>query len=329
MKHHMNYTNKCGMISLETAISFSIVMIFITAIISVTAFLRTDILMQRAVSQSCEDLSYYMPFSVVASDTVSTLVNALPDDYEDEDGMVERVGSIVAGVDNFTSGGIRAAAMNIILGHQFTDDIASEYVEYNGSRFFGPDIISVDFDIEDYYIKVYVVYSVNTIIGPIERQIVSTIPFYGDFELFLSEDEGNQENTNDIWHQNNFVRGRYFAERYGTNLPSTFPTINYFENGEARSIVSIDLNCATYASPAAGVMRVTGEIEQLAGFNGADVQINGQRYVVESGSITSRVLTVVIPEDSPEESRLSINSLQEYALLRGVTLNVVEDGTSL
>lgn len=324
----MNIINKHGTISLETAISFSVVMVFITAIISVTAFLRTDILMQRAVEQSCEDIAYYMPFSIIASDSVSTLVNALPDNSSDTS-MIERVGSIVAGADEFSNSGLRAGAMNLLFGRSFTDDIASEYAEYNGSRFFGPDEIYVDFDIEDYYIDVYVVYSVNTIIGPVSRQIVAAIPFYGDFELFLSESEAEETDGDSIWQQNNFVRGKYFQDKYGANLPSTFPTINSYDNGRISSIVSIDLNRSTYSSPAVTMMRITEEIEQLAAFDGADVQISGSRYVVNGSDITQRTLIVVIPEDSPESGRSAINSLTEYANVRGIELQVVEDGCSL
>ena len=105
--------------------------------------------------------------------------------------------------------------------------------------------------------------------------------------------------------------------------------INYFEAGEARSVVSVDLNRPTYATPAACMMRITEQIEQLAGFNGADVQISGNRYVVDGNSINSRVLIVVIPEDSPESTQIAVSSMTEYAALRGVELRIVEDGTSL
>ena len=328
MKLFMNYMNKRGTVSLETAISFSIVLVFMTAIISVTAFLRTDILMQRAVSQSCDDIAHFMPFTVLVSDSVSTLVNALPDGYED-DGTIERAGEVLAAADNITGGEIRAGMLNILLGQRFTDDIASEYAEYNGSSFFGPDSITVDFGIEDYYIDVCVEYSVNTIIGPVSRKIYSTIPFYGDFELFLSEDEPSEDSSESIWHENNFVRGRYFAEQYGGNLPSTFPTINSYSAGTAGSVVSIDLNRPTYADPSATVIRLTEQIDELAGFNGADVQIDGERYVVYGDSIRQRILTVVIPEDSPDTGVSTVYSMREYASLRGIDLRVVQDGNSL
>lgn len=323
----MNCMNRRGSVSLETSISFGIVIIFITAIISVTVFLRTDILMQRAVSKSCEDFAHLTPFSITASDAVSTLTNALPDSFNDNETVV-RVGSLVSGLDEVSSGGLRAAALNILLGQRFSDDIASEYCEYNGSTFWMPDEIYVDFNIGDYYIEVYVIYSINTIIGPVQREIISTIPFYGDFELFLSESEGSSEVSDDIWHRNNFERGRAFAQRYGANLPPTFPVINYRRGGEIGSIVSIDLNRPTYSVPSVSMLRISEEINQLAGFDGADVTINRERIVVRGEDIRSRTLIVVIPQDSPEALRAGVYSMENYALINGVTLRVEEYGTS-
>ena len=269
-----------------------------------------------------------MPFTILASDSISSLVNALPDEYED-DGTIERAGEVMVAADNLTGGEIRSGVLNVLLGERFTDDIAAEYAEYNGSSFFGPDSITVDFGIEDYYIDVYVIYTVNTIIGPVSREIYSTIPFYGDFELFLSEDIPTEESSDSIWHENNFVRGRYFAEQYGSNLPATFPTINSYNSGTAGSVVSIDLNRPTYANPSSTVIRLTEQIDELANFNGADVQIDGDRYVVYGDSIRQRILTVVIPEDSPEIGVSTVYSMQEYASLRGIDLQVVQDGNSL
>ncbi|MBP5180817.1 MAG: hypothetical protein J6127_05980 [Clostridiales bacterium] len=327
MKRFTNYTDRRGSVSLETAISFSLVLVFLTAIISVTVFLRTDILMQRAVNKTCEDFSHLMPFSIVASDTISTLVNALPDEARVDDAVVN-AGSVIAGADMLTSGALRAGALNLMLGDRFTDDIATEFNEYNGSYFWGPDDIYVDFDIRDSYIEVYVVYSINTIIGPMQRQIVSSIPFYGDFELFLSEGEDGQELSDDIWHQNNFTRGRAFAERYGANLPPTFPCVNYYRAGEVGSIVSIDLNKPTYSIPGAVVVRLTEQIDSLADFDGADVQISGERYVIYGDSIRVRTLVVVIPEDSPESLRASVYSMEGYAAIHGINLQVEEYGLS-
>ena len=324
----MTYINKKGTVSLETAISLSIVLIFITGIICVTVFLRTDILMQRSVEQSCEDFAMIMPCSVTASDTVSTLVNALPDNASGNSD-IERIGSAVAGIDTITSGSVRAALLTIIMGERFTDDIASQYVDYNGgSNFWGPEQICVDLDIEDYYIDVNVTYCINTIIGPIQRQIISVIPFYGDFELFLSADDGESQPSDDIWHEDNFTRGRYFAQMYGANLPPTFPVINSYNSGNVTSIVSIDLNRPTYATAAACLLKVSGQIDQLAGFNGARVNNSGSSYDIPGESITSRTLIVVIPEDSPGSSAAALDTMYAYAAARGVLLQIERYGIS-
>ena len=76
-------------------------------------------------------------------------------------------------------------------------------------------------------------------------------------------------------------------------------------------------------------MRVTEQIEQIAAFRGADVQIDGRRYAVNESEINSRTLIVVIPEDSPDGNIAAVNSLHEYASLRGVELQVIQDGCSL
>lgn len=326
MTGNMNSMHRNGTVSLETAISFSVVLVFITAIISVTVFLRTDILMQRAVHMTCFNYSHYTPFSITAADGISTLANALPDNAAGND-EYERIGSLISGMDQITGGTLRASVLNVMLGQKFTDDVTTCYLNYNDSRFFAPEEIYVDFSIEDFYISVFVIYNVNTIVGPVSREIVSTIPFYGDFELFLSGSESSDDGT-DIWNQDNFSRGRFFAQRYGANLPSTFPVINYFNSGEAGSIVSLDLNKPTYSSVAACTLRVTREIDQLSSFDGASVNINGSRYTVNGSDISARTLIVVIPQDSPESGRLSVEALGTYASSRGVNLRIEEFGNS-
>ena len=75
------FTNRSrkGSITIETAIAFTVTLCFITSILSAVSLIRTDILMQRAVSNTCEDFALLTPLSVTAADTVSTLANMLPD----------------------------------------------------------------------------------------------------------------------------------------------------------------------------------------------------------------------------------------------------------
>jgi len=159
MTRVMSFTvsRKYGSVSIETAISMSVVLVFMTAIISVAVFLKTDILMQRAVNQTCEDFAHFTPLSVAGSDMISTLVNAVPGDLEVPDIVTDLSSFAVSGM-NLGGDNITALILDSTLQQCFADDIASGYSGYNGGYFFGPDEISVDFEIYDNYIDVCVVY---------------------------------------------------------------------------------------------------------------------------------------------------------------------------
>jgi len=326
MKQGMICIYKKGSVSIETAISFSVVIIFVTALISITSFLRTDILMQRAVNQTCEDFAHFTPFSVTAADSVSTLVNALPEDYDFSD--VYSLSSVFVGTDILSSGELRSSILDLSLGNSFANDILAEYIEYNGSNFFAPETVEVDFEIKETYIEVYVTYEVRTIVGLIQRQIVGVIPFYGEFDLFLHASDSTDESSDTIWKTDNFTRGIYFEEQYGANLPHTFPTINYYEDGEVGLITSMDLNRSTYSTSSSITSRMMEQIDRISSFNGASANINGSRYQVDGNSITSRRVTFVIPEDSPENLVSVANTMVSYGMSHGVDVVIVQDGCS-
>ena len=326
MNQDMTYMYKRGSVSIETAISFSLVVIFLTALISVTSYLRTDILMQRAVNQTCEDFEIFTPFSVTAADSVSTITNALPGEYEYSN--LDQLGSILIGADILSGGELRSSFVDLAFGRQFADDIASEYVEYNGSDFFCPESIEVDFVFCENYLEVLVDYQVRTIVGLIKRQITGVIPFYGEYELFLYAEDIDNQNSDSIWQEDNFTRGIYFAERYGANLPHTFPTINYYDNGVIGSVTSIDLNRPTYSNPVNVRNRMTEQIDRISNFSGARSNINGEIYEVTNESITARRIVFVIPEDSPVNLIETANNMISYGDSRGVQVSVVTDGSS-
>ena len=75
----MKSKNKRGSVTLESAIAFTVTLVFIASIVSAIDFYRTDILMRRSVEQTCEKMALLYPVSVPASDLVSSAVNAFPD----------------------------------------------------------------------------------------------------------------------------------------------------------------------------------------------------------------------------------------------------------
>ena len=325
-----------GSITIEAAIALAVTICFITSVVTAISLIRTDILMQRAVSNTCEDFALLMPLSVTAADAVSTFTNALPEDVslgQDATGTMTTVVTRLAGFDVASDRALTEAVFDALLSSEFEDDIAERYVEYNsGSEFFLPSSIDVDFEIDAItgFIAVNVTYQVDTIAGTVTMHVTDGIPFYGDLELFLNGNDtfGEEGNDEDVWHMSNIDRGIWFEEHYGTNLPHTFPVINDFDGGQATSYVSIDLNRPTYEDPSRIQGKIEEQIDELAGFDGADVTINGTSYNIDGSSIDSRRLVVVIPSNSPEASVDTISSLQGYAEANGVELIVDTYGNS-
>ncbi len=291
-------------------------------------------MMQRAVSNTCEDFALLTPLSVTAADTVSTLTNMLPDgtsQEQDTDNATSLMVQRLSGFDIASDRSLTEAVFDLALSSHFEDDIAQKYVEYNdGSEFFLPDTIDVDFDIDTHngFIAVIVSYSVDTIVGPVTMHVTDGIPFYGDLELFLNGSEDTEESEEDVWGMNNFDRGQWFEEHYGSNLPHTFPVINDLQDGVATSYLSIDLNRPTNQSQERVERSVTEEIDSLASFNGADVNIGGTSYNISASDIDSRRLVIVIPSNSPEDGVRYIEDLEGYAEANNVELVITTYGTS-
>ena len=259
MKNKRN--NRHGQVALEAAIAFTIALVFIASVVSAIDLYRTDILMRRSVEQTCEKMSLLYPVSVPASDFLSAAVNAFPDlGIGDTKGaeVISKVSSAALGIDSASGHTIKELILQGVFSHTMEDQIRQCCIERNGgSDFFVPDDIEVFFAVNDrhHIIEVTTEYSVVTIAGRKSRSIYSVIPLYGDPVLMLqSKPEGGQadkekeEEKDDIWSLGNFERGEAFRERFGANLPKTFPVIDSADGGTVTAIRSIDLTSPYYQS---------------------------------------------------------------------------------
>ncbi len=325
--------SKRGSVVLETAITFTITLIFICSMISVIVFMRTDILMQRSFDQACEQTAVLTPLSIPLSDTVSVLVNAFPEigiGSSRGGEVLKKVASVIGGIDLYTGNSLENLLLEQTLAHDIANKVRGGYIERNnGSGFFVPDLIDIDIRINKKMciMEVTCTYRVLTLAGNIERRIYSSVPVYGRLDLMLNP-LGTKKEERDIWSEDNFTRGDFFREENGSNLPKTFPVIDSFDKGTCTSVYSIDLTSPYYASDRRVMNQLKGEIDSLADFDGADVMINKRRYVVDGSDIRNRVLTVVIPGNADDASRSRVSSMSGYASLRGVKMNIVEYGTS-
>ncbi|MBO4638062.1 MAG: hypothetical protein J5685_13080 [Clostridiales bacterium] len=326
--------NKRASITLEAAVAFTTTIVFIAGMVSMTVFMRSDILMQRAVRNTCREISLITPVSTSVTDTVSTVINAMPDISDEGMEMLSRAADAVTVIDSadvISGGSLTEMILDRLFSQKMENEIAAQYISMNGgSDAFMPRNIDVDLETDTgrNVIGVRVRYETDTILGTKERYIYDVIPFYGDMSFFLNPREREEADTSSIWDEGNFRRGEYFAEEYGCNLPPTFPVINSFENGTATGITSVDLTSPWYDDTREIDRRMRDEIDSLAEFNGASRNIDGVLYEVPGEDIYSRVLHVVIPENSPEDSIALIEDYRSYAFERGVSLDITLDGIS-
>lgn len=317
---------KAGSISIETAISFSLVLVLLASLVNVINIYRTDIIMQRSVRFVANEFELYSPLSIISNGVIESVTEAIPEDlredFQNDYSTISDAFNNIFDQDRFTS-----EILNVALSSKFEDLIITKYYEYNNqSEFYMPDDIWVDLDFSSYdkviYINVF--YSIDTFAGTVNREIVDVIPFWGDYINFNpSFDEMNSDDRS-LWELGNFERGTWIRDNFDTNLPPTFPVIDAFLDGEAVSITSIDLNSSWNSNMTNLERRLDNEFNDLSSFSGADVNINGNRYTITESEIVTRSLVIIIPENSPEEGRNMVYDYASNAEMYGISVQVIE-----
>lgn len=327
----MKKRTKSGSIVIEAAVGFSVVLIILTIMITYMNIYKTDIAMQAAIEQSTEDLSAFLPFVRFGAEGVNLVTgseetgSAAAEAYDEIAMLSERITGI-AGMS------IEELLTDHVLGAVIKNDVAANYIERCGdTNLYVPDSIYVEvcYDPDKNAIEELITYNIPTLFGDIQRTDYAAIPFYGSYNAALRTGvETASEGVDDPWALNNLERGKYFEDAYGSNLPHLFPVINSFEDGNCTSTVSIDLTRDMYKSSGNIEKTMEREIGALDAFNGADVNIHGQRYKVDAGDIRSKTLNVVIPENTPEDRLHILFGAIEKHGAAGVQVNVYTQGVS-
>jgi hypothetical protein len=150
-----------------------------------------------------------------------------------------------------------------------------------------------------------------------------------DFQLLeraIREQTRKDDNGDSIWSMSNFDRGEAFRDKYGANLPKTFPVIDAVDGGEVTAIRSIDLTSPYYQDVSNIEKKIKDDIRSLKGFGPRSATINGKKYEVTR--VDSRHLKVIIPENSGQIGRETVENLKGYAFVQGVILEICEYETS-
>lgn len=159
-----------------------------------------------------------------------------------------------------------------------------------------------------------------------DRQIVPDFSLF-PFELGSYEDSSDPSEAEDsIWSSHNFVRGKYFQEKYDANLPYNFPFLSSFKQGIATKIQSLDLTAPTYQNAVNLVERLQMDIRQMANYQGLPDGFAGIEILPED--IQRRVIHYVIPENHDAWQLKSLEAVREQARLVGVELLITQDSVS-
>jgi hypothetical protein len=121
-----------------------------------------------------------------------------------------------------------------------------------------------------------------------------------------------------IWDWANFPRGWAIEDHLGRNLPRTFKGIDWFENGVATSIKSMDVRLKSYQDPAKVFSQGRKYVDQVANFDETILKDNGI-----TSKVTERILRLGVPPGAADAQKSALKSLIEYGKQNGVKVQVI------
>lgn len=329
----MDFKNsKVGSITIEASIVFTVLLILITMIITAMNVQKTDIYMQSAIEQSSEDLAVIMPFTRITNEIGNAMLN--DDDIGSSAKQTYNALSNLSDTFSDLAGvNIDYLILNGYLSSKIKNDIAANFIERTDSaNLYTPSsiVVKLVYNQEQHILEEYITYSITTIFGDIGRSHYSAIPFYGCYSNHIGEMQNDIEvdTTIDPWSLGNFERGDYFKEQYGGNLPNTFPVIDSFVNGNAVSIVSIDLTKNTYSTSRSIEKKINEKLVAIDEFCGASATISGEKYEVKSNEIYSKELIIIVPENSPEERLIELKECVSNYPNDDFSVTIIRSGNS-
>lgn len=149
------------------------------------------------------------------------------------------------------------------------------------------------------------------------------IPLWIDWPEAPVEAQDGEEKADNFWSWHNFKRGKYLREKYGGNLPDNYPVISGFQGDTAVMIRSMDLTAPTWQSQSALQLRIQQWAMELERFQGTEKPWGREKIHIRSGSIHQRVLTLIVPENSPATSRGELERIRDSMAGQGIHLQIV------
>ena len=126
----------------------------------------------------------------------------------------------------------------------------------------------------------------------------------------------------------NLSRGSYFEDKYGANLPHTFPVLTTYNDGDCESIVSIDLTKQKYENDSKITSKINDEVNSLSEFNGVDINIQGNNYSIKESDIKNKTLKIIIPQNTPDDRCQTLIEAVNDVEDDDINIIIIKDGSS-
>lgn len=303
--------NQQGTVTLEAALTAPLIIILVMSLWMVLVGAEAEVVWRAAGQKSCEE------FSLLLAGTPAQLV-----EYSEK---------IPTEAD---------LPLDLTLT-QLTGGVLLERVQYwfyeNTRqrpwlrRYIRRPQVYLDRQAERAHIHVQYTFAVPTCFGDLLRRQEGSISLWSPGEQYgggAANKPAARPTDDSIWSAGNFVRGLYFREKAGGNLPNSYPVISSFQNGTAVSTKSIDLTSPRYRRPDVLDSKVQSLILDLSSFSGTAEPWGKQRIYIRESDIRHRKLILVVPTNSSSSALQRIDVLKTEARRLGVELEMRQIGHS-
>ncbi|HZJ68844.1 MAG TPA: hypothetical protein VFD28_02410 [Candidatus Eisenbacteria bacterium] len=289
-KTYRKITSTKASLVLDTALILPVLMIISYFMLSASLTIQHEVMMRYALDQTSKELSLLIPLvdSVYQGMDHSKLDDLLAQIVDSDQELVRAMGDFASSlvlqnflqkkVDKWLNEGANQLAIKI------PDDERQIILTM----------------ISDHSLQIKMNYHVYTPWTKTPKTEVTYIPLWTKYDSQYSpSDQIDEDGTEDnIWSEHNFVRGKYFRDKYNANLPFNYPTICRYNNGEILAVRSLDLTAPSYASQDQVSDQVIYEINRLNEFQGSSRNTGLDDLIISSENITTKKLIIVVPGNS-------------------------------
>lgn len=302
-----------GAIAIETALAMPLFLVLAAMILQYGVQIHSLLLLRHAAENAAQETALLM--TVVEASGV--------------DGLLERLLIEQTGESQITG---KLYEMTTRLGYEafFESRMSYWMASIRDDMYAGQGLSDVhallESNLSEDELYVRVTYNWALLAGQTTGSFEVYIPFFAGNPL----ENGPSSTTGAVWSLDNFTRGRVLRQRNGGNLPINYPVIAAYRDGAATAIRSLDHTAPTWQNEGAIYSSLRAEIDALARFDGTAAPWGQERIDIHAGMIHTRVMLVIVPENS--RSEIVENQLSQavaYAQSIGVHMSVLTQGQSV